>query len=52
MPAKTVVKVIYQYMLTKYNRKQVVDAVDLINYKKDGRIKGRTCDNGIMQKHF
>eukprot|EP00957_Ditylum_brightwellii_P000693 54473-Ditylum_brightwellii.AAC.1 len=42
---KHVVKPINAELLTADDKKKVLDTVDLIEEKRDGQIKGRTCAN-------
>ena len=46
MPGKRVVEVIYLDGLTLEEKKQALNAVNLIKEKRDGTIKGRTCADG------
>ena len=38
--------------LTEQDRQQALDAVNLIEQKRDNRLKGRTCANGSKQRYY
>eukprot|EP00957_Ditylum_brightwellii_P031893 2418451-Ditylum_brightwellii.AAC.1 len=47
---KHVVEPIDADLLTADDKKKALDAVNLIEEKRDGRIKGQTCANGSKQQ--
>ena len=49
---KPVVEPIDPKTLSFQDKKKALDAVNLIEEKRDGRIKGRTCANGSKQQRY
>eukprot|EP00957_Ditylum_brightwellii_P025086 1898722-Ditylum_brightwellii.AAC.1 len=49
---KPVVEPIDADLLTADDKKKDLDAVNLIEEKRDGRIKGQTCANGSKQRQY
>ena len=49
---KPVVVPIDPNQLTIDEKKKVLNAVNLIEEKRDGRIKGRTCGDGSKQRRY
>jgi len=52
MPGKRAVCPIDPDSLTKDQKSMALEAVNLIQEKRDGRIKGRTCANGAKQRKY
>ena len=49
---KPVIQVIDHTVLTNDDKRKALDAVNLIELKRDGRLKGRSCANGSKQRSF
>ena len=52
MEGKRVVMPIEYKTLSTKQKKEALDAVNLIKEKRDGRLKGRSCANGAKQRRF
>ena len=52
VPGKPVVTEINLDSLTVEEKKKALDAVNLIELKQDGRVKGRSCANGSKQRGY
>ena len=52
MNGKPVVDAVHANSLSTQDKREALDAVNLIKEKRDGSIKGRTCANGAKQRRF
>ena len=52
MEGKKVVEPLTYNSLTKKEKKEALDAINLIKEKRDGSLKGRSCANGAKQRRF
>ena len=52
VPGKPVVIPIDPDALSEEDKKKALDAVNIIEEKRDGRVKGRTCANGSKQRQY
>ena len=52
MPGKPVFGCIYPKDITMEERKRALEAVNLKKKKRSGKIKGRTCADGSIQKRY
>ena len=52
MEGKKVVEAIEYDTLTKQEKIEALEAVNLIKEKRDGNLKGRSCANGANQRRF
>ena len=52
MPGKPFVTEINPDSITEEEKKKALDAVNLIELKRDGRVKGRSCANGSKQRRY
>ena len=52
VPGKPVVIPIDNNVLTADDKRKALDAVNIIEEKRDGRVKGRTCANGSKQRQY
>ena len=52
MSGKRAVRPIDPDTLTKDQKSRVLEAVNLIKEKRDGKIKGRTCADGAKQRKY
>ena len=52
LPSNPVIVPIAIESLTEEDKRKSLEAVNLIEVKRCGKIKGRTCTNGSRQRHF
>jgi len=52
MPGKPVFGAVDYHTLSEQEKKEALEAVNLIKEKRDGKIKGRTCANGSKQRQY
>ena len=52
MKGKHVVEPITYISLSSKDKKEALEAINLIKEKRDGSIKGRSCTNGAKQRRF
>ena len=52
MPGKPVFEPVYAHDLTDEQKRQALEAVNLIKIKRDGTFKGRLCGDGSKQKQY
>ena len=52
LPGKPVICPIDPNKLSKNEKREALNAVNLIKYKHGGEIKGRTCANGSVQREY
>ena len=52
MPGKPVFGAVDYHTLSVQEKKEALEAVNLIKEKRDGKIKGRTCANGSKQRQY
>ena len=52
VPGKPVVEPIPFESLSDTDKREALEAVNLINQKRCGKIKGRTCANGSRQRRY